>query len=213
MECRLTVLIWLATLLAGPAGQAQPDSFLAEPSAQPAVRMETLLEKTIFKVNVLQLDLWLGPDTARQLGPQVGGSSPAATPDSVASVAIHSQDSWARITFLRGVGLDRFLDGIGSNLKRVRQAGILTEAEYTVIADGLPVWFSPLRERDIHKGDQLFYRIRGDTLRTVFRTSAGQILIDQTDVGPERRLSVLGGFLIAGSDFRKGLLASLKGGG
>ncbi|KPK48205.1 MAG: hypothetical protein AMS22_15775, partial [Thiotrichales bacterium SG8_50] len=127
-----------------------------------------------------------------------------------AHIGIYSQDAWARIEFLRTVGLDRFLDGIVSNLRRTWQAGILTEAEYEMIAQGLPNWFSPLRERNIIKGDQLFYRIRGDTLRTVFLTVGGQTPIDQTDVGRERGLSVLGGFFVEGSDFREGLLTSLS---
>jgi hypothetical protein len=203
-------MVGLVVALSGAAGWAQADVPLAAPKSQPAVRMQMLLEKTIFKVNVLTLDLWLGPVTARRLAPFVERAPGPAAPDSIAYLATYSQDAWARITFLRGVGLNQFLDGIEDNLRRTWQAGILTEAEYEMISRGLPEWFAPLSERNILKGDRLFYRIRGDTLRTVFQTAAGQTPIDQTDVGAERRLSVLGGFLVEGSDFRKGLLSSLR---
>jgi hypothetical protein len=209
-KTRLAVLMGLAVGLLSTPAWTQQEIPMIPPPFQPAVRMDMLLEKTIFKVNVLTLDLWLGPVTAREIAPYVGGEDGTTTPDSLARIATYSQDAWARITFLRGVGLNQFLDSIIDNLRRTWQAGILTESEYEMIATGLPDWFAPLRERDILKGDRLFYRIRGDTLRTVFQTLDGMTPVDQTDVGPERRLSVLGGFFVEGSDFRKGLLTSLK---
>jgi hypothetical protein len=205
-------MVSLVVALPGATGWAQAEVPLTAPASQPAVRMHMLLEKTIFKVNVLTLDLWLGPVTARQLAPYVEGAHGPAAPDSIAHLATYSRNAWARITFLRGVGLNQFLNGIEDNLRRTWQAGILTEAEYEMISRGLPAWFAPLSERNILKGDRLFYRIRGDTLHTVFQTVTGQIPIDQTDVGVERRLSVLGGFLVEGSDFRQGLLSSLRDG-
>jgi hypothetical protein len=55
----------------------------------------------------------------------------------------------------------------------------------------------------------MFYRIRGDTLHTVFRSAEGENLLDQVDVGPERRLFVLGGYFAPNSDFREKLVKSL----
>jgi hypothetical protein len=57
------------------------------------------------------------------------------------------------------------------------------------------------------------YRIRGDTLRTQFLSLEGKLLMDQTDVGPERRRSVLGSYFVRKSDFREGLIKSLFGEG
>ena len=57
----------------------------------------------------------------------------------------------------------------------------------------------------------MFYRIRGDTLRTIYRTVQGETRLDRTDFGRFRRLSVMGGYFAPKSDFRKGLIASLFG--
>jgi len=199
-------------LLAGfglvpPTGEAAGP--IPRPAAQPSVEMSMLLEKTIFQVDVLTLDLWLGPDTARVLEPWLPLANDAAAADSVAVIALHSRDAWATIEFQRGVGLDQFLGGIDENMRRARDAGHLADDGYVTVAAGLPRYFAPLAERGIEDRDRLFYRIRGDTLRTVFQQHDGRVVIDQVDVGPERRLSLLGSFFVEGSGFRRGLLASL----
>ena len=55
----------------------------------------------------------------------------------------------------------------------------------------------------------MYYRIHNDSLRTVYLDSDGGTLLDQVDVGPERRLSVLGGYFAPGSVFRDKLIDSL----
>lgn len=172
--------------------------------------MSALLEKTIFRVDVLTLDVRFGPEPAGWLKDLVAGraySSPLA--DSVAAIAIDARDVWARLRFKRGVSLTQFLGGIRDNLKRARDAGIIDSTTFETVSENLPRWYDFLAARGIHQGDEMLYRIRGDTLRTVYRTVDGEILLDQVDVGPERRLSVTGGYFAPKSDFRKNLIKSL----
>jgi hypothetical protein len=210
MSLRFVTEMVLAALVASvmlpaPAGSAAP---LPRPIATPAVTLNMLLEKTIFQVDVLILELWLGPETARQLERRlpVTGSDDA---DAVANMAVQSRDAWATIVFRRGVKLSQFLSGIDEDMRKARDAGFLSAAGYDTVAAGLPRYFAPLAARGIEKDDRLFYRVRGDTLRTVFQRADGSVVIDQIDVGPERRLSLLGSFFVKGSSFRRGLLDSL----
>lgn len=53
------------------------------------------------------------------------------------------------------------------------------------------------------------YFIRGDTLTVHYASPSDSLLMNTTDVGPERRRSVLGGYFAPGSDFRDGLLDDL----
>lgn len=180
----------------------------------PYSRMHTLLEKTIFKVDVLTLDVHVGEEDAQRIERLIGGHGYSAElADSVASVAIQSRDAWARIEFLREVSLDQFVDGVKQDLGRARNARVIRDSDYRTIAEGLPRWFAFLEERRIQKGDQILYRIRGDSLQTRFRSAAGEILLDQIDIGPERRLAVLGSYFVRGSSFRDGLIRSLFRGG
>ena len=198
------------------AGQELPQD--NEPAAMdttslgggPYARMRALLEKTIFKVDVLTLEVRFGTETSGRLEELIGDRSHSSDlADSVAAVAVQARDAWARIEFKRGVSLDQFVDGSLDNVRRAREQGIIRPEDYETVSEGLPRWFAFLEERRIHEGDQIVYRIRGDTLRTQFRAANGEILLDQTDIGPERRLSVLGAYFARKSDFAKRLVKSL----
>jgi len=172
--------------------------------------MRMLFERTIFKVDVLTLRVRLGPaETARleALVHRLAGEK--AIEDSISDLAARATDAWAEIRFLRDVSLEQFLDGVRKDVKRAEEAGYIEEADYRMVSAGLPRWYAFLERRRIRKGDRMFYRIRGDTLRTVFRGRDGSVLLDQTDVGPERRLAVLGAYFAPRSSFRRRLIRSL----
>ncbi len=209
--------ILLVALVPGLAvAQSRPETAAAEGAGAIAhagqVRMHTLLEKTIFKVDVLTVDVWLGraeSERIASLGVELDDRRELG--DSIAEVAIHSRDALVRIDFVRDVSLDQFLGGVDENLGLVPRAGIIPYADYEEISANLPRWFAFLDERGIHKGDRIEYRIHGDTLRTRYVAAGGELLLDQTDVGSAARLSVLGSYFVRKSEFRKGLLESLTG--
>ncbi len=206
-------LLGLTTLMGLPcvAAAGQEPYFRMESLADgPFATMHTLFEKTIFKVDILTLDLRFNEDVQRRLKALASGR--ALTPtlaDSVAAVAVDARDIWARLRFERGVSLDQFVDAVRGNAGRARDAGIISDDTFDDVARNLPVWYAFLEDRRIHDGDEMFYRIRGDTLRTVYRAVTGEILLDQVDVGAQRRLAVMGGYFAPKSDFRKGLIESL----
>ncbi len=171
---------------------------------------DALLEKTIFRVDVARLRLRFGAETAQDLAALLDGAPRSeALEDGVISLAVQTLDAWASLTFQRNVGFDRFLDGIRDGVEVAREAGLIDPIFARSLSDSLPAWYASLRQRGVRDGDVMMYRIRGDTLRTVFRTVEGTVLVDQTDVGSQPRLSVMGGFFASGSDFRNGLLNSL----
>jgi hypothetical protein len=218
---RVARLAWAAlfvALTAGPATAQTPGMSALLDSTWlgrgPGVRMHTLLEKTIFKVDVLTVEIWLGEEDRRRIeGIVADDRYSSEVGDAVAEVAISSEDALVRLKFLRDVSFEQFLDGIDENLRLVPRAGIIADADYQEISENLPRWFAFLAERGVHKGDEIAYRISGDTLRTRYLVADGQVLLDQTDVGASARLSVLGSYFVEESEFRKGLVSSLFAGG
>ncbi|NIN71639.1 MAG: hypothetical protein GTO46_06860 [Gemmatimonadetes bacterium] len=191
-----------------PAGSASADGTVE--GREGSVRMYTLLEKTIFKVDVLTVEIWLGEEDARLLeGIIAGGRYSSDVADAVAEVAIYSEDALVRLEFVRDASFEQFLAGVDENLRLVPSAGIIPDADYQGISENLPRWFAFLAERGIHKGDKITYRIRRDTLHTRYLAADGQVLLDQTDVGSSAPLSVLGSYFVEKSEFRKGLVSSL----
>ncbi len=172
--------------------------------------MHMLLEKTIFKVDVLTLEIRFGQEDALKISRLVSGRDYSrSAADAVADIAVNSRDAFARIEFLRDVSLSQFVDGVREDLGHARDAGIIGRSDYEMVSENIPKWFSFLEERGIRKGDRILYRIKGDTLRTQFIGVDGGLALDQTDVGAERRLAVLGSYLAPKSSFRRGLIQSL----
>lgn len=208
--------VCLAALLIVSTSQAQSTptqtSSAENPiGSSPGAHMHMLLERTIFKVDVLTVDVWLGGDDARRVEALVAGQRRSSQlEDSIAQISMHARDAYVRLEFIRdNVSLDQFVDGIREDLSKVPRAGIIAESDYQVISASLPIWFAFLRERRIRKGDQIQYRISDDTLHTRYVGFDGEVLLDQVDVGQANRLSVMGSYFVDKSSFREKLIRSL----
>jgi hypothetical protein len=200
-----------AALLAGGTLDAQstfPDTLGLGESRYATMRM--LFEKTIFKVDVLTLEVRFGPETAARLQALAEGRRrTSALADSIAAVALEADDAFIRLHFERNVSLDQFLNGVRGNTRAARDAGIITPEQYDDLTASLPMWYDFLAERGIKDGDEMLYRIRGDSLYTMYRTVEGDVPLNQVDVGDFRRRSVLGGYFAPRSEFRAKLIESL----
>ncbi len=202
------VAVLLALYGGVPGGHALAQH--SPPEGEPFSEMSTLLEKTLFKVDVLTLQVRVSEETAAELSRLVRGREYSdELADSAAAVVLRERDAWARIEFQRSVSLNQLVDGIRDNMKKAVEAGLLEEEDFATITAAMPVWFGFLAVEGASRGDEILYRIRGDSLRTVYRTVGKEVLLDQVDVGPERRMAVLGSYFAPGSDFRKGLIRSL----
>lgn len=199
MQNLIVILLMLAT--AGHAAGPTED----------ALHLEALLEKTLFQVDVIALDLWLGPATVSELQRLCAASDPGEAPrDSLAVTVADSRDAQARMVLCRNVGLDRFLEGVIADMRRAHRAGLLGEEGLHVVSTGLPVWLAPLREEGLREGDCFLYRIAGDTLQTVVQRRDGEVVLDQTDVGAEHRRALLGSLVAPGGGFADQLLGQLQ---
>jgi len=213
MNRRVAVAALAAGLLPFASGAAAQDGLpaLDDLPAAPASTLATRLEKTIFKVDVLDISLRVDSAAADQLErlreaePRYDRRLEASVADAVRVAG----NAVAEIVFLRDVRLDQFLDGVGDDMSRAERAGWIDHDTYEQVKAGLPVWFAGLRDRGLRKGDRLLYRIHEDTLRTVCVTGAGDVLVDQVDVGRGNVLTLLGGYLAPGASMRRGLVRSL----
>lgn len=206
---------FVAVLLVGVPGVGAQPSGLVVPvdtaglANGPYSRMSMLLEKTLFKVDVLTLEVRFGRSSAAALEAAASNQGNRdATYDAVAGAALGATDVWARIRFERDLSFKQFLDAASDNLRGALEAGLIDRQGFSAVSNGLPVWYAFLKDRRVRAGDEMHYRIRGDTLRTVYLGFDGEVLLDQTDIGPERRLSVLGGYFAPGSEFRRPLIHS-----
>ncbi len=202
------LIVLLVPLMAAPR-----DLFdLGSLDTGPFARMSTLYEKSFLflKVDVLNVEVRFGSEVAEKVKSFVqSGDEPSKFADSIADTAIHAQDAFVHIRFLRNIRLKRFIQEARESTKLVREAGIIDNPSYEHISNNLPIWYGSLAKRGIREGDEMFYRIRGESLRAVYRGVDGTIYVDQQDKGRLFSLAILGGYFVERSKFRNGLLQSL----
>jgi hypothetical protein len=172
--------------------------------------MEMLYEATIFNVDVFTVRIRLDDRTRDRLQATARGRDWSdALEDEMAQAVMEARDALVSSRFHRDVGLDRFLGGMEENVRKAREAGLITrDQEERILADSREQ-YAPLRERGIRQGDTIRYRIRGDSLRVLFQARDGSPLGSAVRVGSERRISLLASYMAPGSDFREKLLRPL----
>ncbi len=176
----------------------------------PFAKMAMRYERTIFNVDILQLEVGFDDETARTFSSLVQGRSyDEVIAQQVVDAALAAPDVMVRTQFLRDVTLDQFLGGMRDNLRNARENGYLTTDEERVIARETTDGYAILADRGIRKNEVMWYRLRGDTLHVALVAGDGEVLVEDRPVGPERRMAVLGGYLSEGSDFREDLIRSL----
>jgi hypothetical protein len=202
------------------SGAARPATHTQKPDLQldslddgPGSRMTTVLRKRflLFRVDVVRVSMRFGRETSSELRRLTeGGRLPWELGGSIASTAIASRDALVEVEFLRNITLEQFLSTARDSIRLVWRNGVIRRETYEQIRRSLPGWYRSLEERGIHRGDRMFYRIRGDRLHTVFLGSETTRHVDQVDTGRESVRAVLGSYLVEGSEFREGLLRSLR---
>lgn len=173
--------------------------------------MSAKMERTIFSIDIIKIDMRFDEATAMRLEELVAGReySPALA-DSVVHVVLDTRDALLVVDIEYGVDMQRFLEESRANLEKAADAELIPATVFAEVSENMGAWFEFLEERGLKEGDRLIYRIRGDMFRTMFITDDGQTLLDQTDPnGNERRLAILAGYLAPETDLREDLIESL----
>jgi len=170
-------------------------------------RFDYILEKTIFKVDAVRLNLTIRDETPNRVAALVTGrADPRAWSDSVAALYLGADQALVRMTFLRSFGLDRFLNANSDVMEKLAKAGLLTQEEFEHLDAENRARFEVLAGDGVRDGDMIEHELRGDTVTTRYTDVTGTVLIDGFLVGSQERTVLLGSLFGPESEFRKGLL-------
>jgi hypothetical protein len=203
-------------IAAGIPGVAQratalPDLHTDDLARGPYARMQMLLERTIFKVDVLTVDVQVGEHTRQRLEQLAGGAAPLeSVEDQIVAAVLDVDQVLVTLIFRRSVGFDRWLGEVRASLQKARDAGLITEQALRDVGVGLPQWFQPMVARGWSTGDRVIYRGYPDRMRTLVVLASGEVVVDQTDGGAAPRRTMLAGYFAPGTDIRGPLIASLR---
>jgi len=210
---RRTALLGLLVLASLPI-QAGASPAAPQPAAELGKgrysRMKMRLEKTVLKIDVLDLEIRVDQDTADALESIVKGKTYSKKLEKeIVDTVLRATDVLAGIRFLRDVTFSQYVEGGQDSARRAYDEKLISQAEYVRVRDGLARWFAPLKKRGIVKGDRFGYRGRPLGLQTLVHDAAGEKLLELSQEGPLPRHTMLASYLAPGSDFREPLVRSL----
>jgi hypothetical protein len=204
----------LAALLLVPSramtAGALPSLDSPELGQGPFSSMHMLLQKTVLKINVANIDVRFDKPTQSKLASLVGGKPYSyELDDQLARVAIAAPHAVVQMQFVRDIPLNRWIGVVRDNLELAREAGLIGRDIEQKVSNGIPQWFAPLADRGYKKGDRLLYAITPDTFRTVVLSEGGQVLLDMGEHEAGSRRVVLASYFAPKSDTREPLIRSL----
>ena len=178
------------------------------PSERPGRgRLEFLLERTLLKVDVVQLTIVVDETTAAEVDSLVAGRERTKDLEhAVATRYLEVRYADIELEFRMSISHERFLDGALETTKRVVKADLIGEESAERIDADLAARFSFLEDSGVREGDRLRYILRGDSIATRYVAADGETRLDDLRVGPERRLRLLGSYFVPKTNFRDGLL-------
>jgi hypothetical protein len=200
-------LVWLSVASA----DAPPSRTSQEWARGPYSAMHMLLEKTIFDVDILTVDVRVGRLVHRRLVEVIGTNQQYSEPlgERLAKVALDADDALVEVGYLRDISFTQWLEGVIENLERAEAASLITREISQRVQERLPVAFAAITDRGYELGDRLLYRVRADSVRTVVVNEKGKIYVDTTDAGKDARRIVMASYFAPRNDFREPLLRSL----
>jgi len=210
----MAVAAGIAALLLAPALGATaggvPSLDSPELGQGPYSSMHMLLQKTVLKINVANIDVRFDRPTQGKLA-ELARDKPYsyALDAQLAQAAIAAPHAVVQMQFVRDVPLNRWIGVVRDNLELAREAGLIGREIEQKVSNGIPQWFAPLADRGYKKNDRLIYAVTPDTLRTVVLSGGGQVLLDMTEREAGSRRVVLASYFAPKSDTRESLIRSL----
>jgi hypothetical protein len=176
----------------------------------PFSSMHMLLQKTLLKINVANIDLRFDKATQSKLAALASGKAYSYELDyQLARVAIAAPHAVVQMQFVRDIPLNRWIGVVRDNMELAREAGLIGRDLEQKVSDGIPQWFAPLADRGYKKGDRLLYEITPSSFRTAVVSEGGQVLLDMGEHEAGSRRVVLSSYFAPKSDTREPLIRSL----
>lgn len=205
MLCACVALI----AVAGAAG-AEPVPRLSDLASGSYSRMHMLLEKTIFNVDVAEIDVAV--DTATRDRLAAAAADRAYSPSlelELARIALSADHAIVQMKFLRRVSLQQWIDGVRESIAHAKAAGLVEAKLANEVSGGLPQWFEASEARGFYPGDTVRYHIKPKSLRSLIVRKDGTVVVDRTDNGADKSDMVLATYFARGTPYRAPLLRSL----
>jgi len=208
---RLPLAFVFSAWLSVASADAPPSSTSQEWARGPYSAMHMLLEKTVFNVDVLTVEVRLGRQVHRRLAEAIGTNKQYSEQlvERLARVVLDADDALVEVRYLRDISFEQWMEGVVENLDHAEAAKLITKEIRQRVQERVPVAFAAIKRRGYERGDRLLYRVRADSVRMVVVGEKGTIYVDTTDIGKDAPRVVMASYFAPRSEFREPLLRSL----
>ncbi len=207
VSCAVVTLASLATIIARGQPASSDETDLAE---GPHASMHATLERTVFSVDVLSLEIRVDPRT--QLGLRElaqGHDYSALRADRIVRAVLQADHALVHVRFERDISVARYLREAETQLRLAARAGMMPRDTAEAAVASFSRLLARLGERGFEDGDVLVYRVRPDSVRVLLRAHDDRTLLDRTIDDPRASRAVLGSYFAPASPFREELVRSL----
>ena len=141
--------------------------------------MHMLLQKTILKINVADIDVRFDKPTQARFAELARGKAYSdGLEQLLALVAIDAARAVVQMQFKRDIPLNRWIGVVRDNLEEARKAGLITRDVEQRVGEALPrVVRRPQRSR-LREGRPADLLGQPDAVRSVVVSTSGQVLVD-----------------------------------
>lgn len=176
----------------------------------PYSTMEMLLERTVFRANVLKTSVQVGEPTRRKLEQIVSGNAYSTELNNqVARAVMGARNLRVRVEFVRNITFGQYLEGVRENIGCARDTQFIGQEEYESAMEVIPRELAPLKDRGIRSGDVLIYDLVGNSVETTFLAGGDDRIVNYSRSGSGPRNALIGSYFAPCSDFREKLVRSL----
>jgi hypothetical protein len=211
LPIRVAFVIAACLSVVSARAEAPPSLSSQEWAQGPYSAMHMLLEKTVFNVDVLIVDVRVGKGVHRRFVDVIGINKrySESLGEALAKVALDADEALVGVRFLRDISFEQWMEGVIENLDRAETAGLITRDVRQRVQARVPVAFAAIRERGYERGDRLFYRVRAGRVRMVVVSENGKTYVDTTDVDKDAPRVLMASYFAPKTEFREPLLRSL----
>jgi hypothetical protein len=173
-------------------------------------QMHMVVHKTVFRLDVVSVDLWFSTGTRDRLATLAEGHGYSELlAGRVTQAVLEADEAFVRLRFERDVDYERCLDELKGGLQSAYQAGLMQAAEYRSGVAWLSRVFSAVAQRGFRRRDQIVWRADPKSLDVALVSGEGKPLLSQVVQGDKPSRTLLAGYFVPGSSTRELLVRSL----
>ncbi len=174
----------------------------------PHSRLRFFFEVTFMKIDIAWVEAYLDPGTAAVVERVVSDEYTKGRARALEMALLDGNPMLLRMELARGGGAGRFIGATRDNLRAAVKCGAMEQATFDDLWPFVETLLAPIDSRGMEKGDSIHYRVDGSSIRVVYLSPTGHVLVDGTYESEDAARGFVGSFMCREAAFSENLIRS-----